>query len=345
MPADIIIPVHNGEPFIYDCISSALELAEITNSNVIVSSNDCTDSTNITLSSFNNARLRVIKTEKFLTAWENYENCLKYSDSEYVISIGSDDKLNICGQLDLFSYFKTAKFKPIILFGYDEIIDIDDEIRRSHEYSRHWKSLTSSKIVRNSFSGHNPNLNGAWVRRDYIDAFIKEFKAFVVEGSFVRVNDLYLWNFICIELLYKKNLPQGYIYIHTPAVFYREYFEFHDVYRSPEIEKNVNQGRIDFIRYSIEKVKYVPNEFQSDCRAGIKLYARNNFINLYNGHDEHAVVELLKELQANSLLGLLERFWLLSSVNKISQRFFLSCIFIRQGYRSFFTNIIQKRKL
>ena len=344
MPADILIPVHNGKPFIFKSVSSALNVAEIINSKVIVSSNFCTDGTDLILSSIDNPRLKILKTEKFLTAGENYQNCLLNSYSEYVISIGADDKLNIFGQSELFAHFKAAKIKPSVLFGYDEIIDVNDQIRRSHEHSWHWKKLTQNKIIQNSFSGRNPNLNGAWIRRDLINSFINKFRSNLIEPSFLRVNDLYLWNYICSKLFLERSIYKGYTYIHTPTVYYREYFESYQKYRSSEIEKSANQGRIDFMYYCIEKVKRVKKKFQSECRAGVKIYARNNFINLYFAHGEHTVAELFKELQANNMLGLLERFWLLSSASKISQRIFLSCIFMRQICKSFFVSIIQKRR-
>ncbi len=344
MPADIVIPVHNGESFIFDCISSALEVAEIIDSNVIVSSNACTDGTDAILSSFNNLRLKILKSEEFLAPFDNYENCLRNSDSEYVISMGADDKLNVHGQSELFSYFSVANVKPSVLFGYDEIVDINDKIRRSHEHSRHWKRLTLKKIIRNSFSGRNPNLNGAWIKRCLIDAYIKEFQPLLTDGPFARVSDLYLWNFICLKLLHENSLSQEYIYVHTPAVFYREYFESYDKYRSQEIEKNANQGRVYFIRHCIEKMKHVPKEFLPNCRSGIKVYARNNFTNLYNAHGEQSVMALFKELRANNSLYLLEQLWFLSSFSSIVQRILLFCLFTQQNWKSFVVSSIQKMR-
>jgi hypothetical protein len=344
MSADILIPVHNGESFIFDCINSALKVAQIIDSRVIVSVNCCTDNTVSILSSFNDTRLVILHTDKFLTGGENHQNCLKKSKSEYFILIGADDILNIDGQTKLYEHMNALETKPSVLFGYDEIIDIDNKIRRSHQYSRHWKQLTTGKILRNSFCGRNPNLNGAWIKRKLFDQYNKNFETNLNEIQFIRTSDLYFWNFISFVLLKEGNLPNSFLYIHTPAIFYREYFEFSDQYRRLDNENNANQGRSAFILYCIEKLDSVPNEYLSDCRFGLSVYARNNFINLYKTIGINGVRTLFEILLKNKSLFLFENIWLKSTFNKHLNKTLLFIIFRRQFLKSFILKLAQKMR-
>jgi hypothetical protein len=342
MSADILIPVHNGESFIFESVTSALNVANTINSLVIVSVNCCTDNTVSILNSFNDSRLIILHTEQFLTGGENFQNCLKISKSEYIIVIGSDDKLNIKGQIKLFDHLNLLVSRPSVLFGYDEIIDVNNIIRRSHQYSRHWKQLTTGKILSNSFSGRNPNLNGTWIKRELFDRYNNIFQSQLGELQFIRTSDLYFWNLVSFLLLEEGNLPHSFVYIHTPAIFYREYFEFSIQYQRADNEKNANEGRSAFILYCVQKLGSVPNEYLSDCRFGLSVYARNNFINIYKTIGINGVRSLFDLLLKNKSLFLLERVWLFSTFNRHLSEILLILITCRYSIKSFIHTLFQR---
>ena len=338
MRSDIIIPVHNGANFIKKCVESALDVSALTGSSVIVSVNNCSDDTENILSKFNNKNLIIIKPDKFLSGIENLDFCLSYSTAEYVISIGADDMLNKEGQYEIYSYITHNINSPAVVFGYDEIIDVDDVIRRTHEDSLHWKNLDDNKIIFNSFTARNPNLNGAWVKKDLYRRFLDLYSHKLSCNAFVRVSDLYFWNFVCSSLLISNNLKGSFIYIHTPSIYYREYFEKKEFYRNIKIENNAIIGRSNYILDSIRMRDTHYSKHTTLVNKAIKVYLENNLVLLKKSLDSEKFEMLMSELYAQNLLSTSQR--LLCYFN--SDSVFVGIIFFGYGVRGKFKAMIGK---
>ncbi len=338
MKSDIIIPVHNGANFIKKCVESALDVSALTGSSVIVSVNSCSDDTENILSKFNNKNLIIIKPERFLSGIENLDFCLSYSTAEYVILSGADDMLNKEGQYEIYSYITHNINSPAVVFGYDEIIDVGDVVRRTHEDSLHWKNLDDDKIIFNTFAARNPNLNGAWVKKDLYRRFFDLYSHKLSSNAFLRVSDLYFWNFICSSLLISNNLKGSFIYLHTPSIYYREYFEKKEFYRDIEIENDAIIGRSHYILDSIRLRDMHYSEHTTLVNKAIKVYLANNIVLLKKSLDSRKFEMLMSDLYAQNLLSTSQRFLCYFNSDSVFGRI----IFIGYGVRGKFKAIIGK---
>ena len=92
MKFTIVIPVHNGMPFIKDCIQSALT-QDYPNYNIIVLENQSTDGTTEYLDTLPQDKITVIKSDKLLSIEENWARIKDLPLNEYMTILMADDKL------------------------------------------------------------------------------------------------------------------------------------------------------------------------------------------------------------------------------------------------------------
>src|SRR5258708_1204277 len=88
----VIIPVHNGEPYIRSAIESVLSQTYPA-SEIVVLENASSDSTLETLRTFSDSRLRVIPSERLLNIQENWQRILDLQTDEFITILGHDDIL------------------------------------------------------------------------------------------------------------------------------------------------------------------------------------------------------------------------------------------------------------
>ncbi len=88
----VIIPVHNGEPYIHAAIESVLSQTYPA-SDIVILENTSSDSTLETLRTFSDPRLRIIPSERFLNIQENWQRILDLQTEEYITILGHDDLL------------------------------------------------------------------------------------------------------------------------------------------------------------------------------------------------------------------------------------------------------------
>lgn len=85
-----VIPVHNGMPYIQDCIKSILSQT-YDNFNIIVLENKSTDHTKEYISSLNNNRIQIIESNRLLTIEENFSRIIDIPRKEFTIITCADD--------------------------------------------------------------------------------------------------------------------------------------------------------------------------------------------------------------------------------------------------------------
>lgn len=88
----IVIPVHNGMPFIKDCIESAL-VQDYSNYNIIVLENMSDDGTEEYLDSLKSEKITIIKSNKLLSIEENWARIKDLEMNEYMTILMADDTL------------------------------------------------------------------------------------------------------------------------------------------------------------------------------------------------------------------------------------------------------------
>ena len=88
----IAIPVYNGENFIRDSLPSALQ-QDAGDMEILVVDNYSTDSTWEILSSFSDDRLRLIRNERNLGLFGNFNRCLELAEGKYLRFLCADDTL------------------------------------------------------------------------------------------------------------------------------------------------------------------------------------------------------------------------------------------------------------
>ena len=90
----IVIPVKNGDKYIYDCLSSVLSsLGQIRDFEVIVSDNHSTDQTINEIQRISDPRVRIVKPGKELTIGENWTFGSEQAKGTYFKLVGADDLL------------------------------------------------------------------------------------------------------------------------------------------------------------------------------------------------------------------------------------------------------------
>lgn len=89
----IVIPVHNGMPYIKDCVRSALS-QKYKNYNIIILENASNDGTTEFLDSLNHEKICVIKSTKLLSIEENWARIKDLQLNEYMTILMADDFLH-----------------------------------------------------------------------------------------------------------------------------------------------------------------------------------------------------------------------------------------------------------
>lgn len=89
----VIIPVHNGEPYIRSAVESVLSQTYPA-SEIVILENASTDSTLDTLRTFSDPRLRIISSKQFLNIYENWHRILELDLAEYMTVLGHDDRFS-----------------------------------------------------------------------------------------------------------------------------------------------------------------------------------------------------------------------------------------------------------
>jgi len=305
---DIIIPVHNGEAFIKEALTAAIEISDSIGCNIIVSLNACTDKTDEIISKIGHSSIKKIYTSSFINATENYFNCLLKSDAEYVVLCGADDILDSFGQKELMNFAERNKIKPPIIFGYDEVIDINGIMRRSHKFKKYWLNLTKEKIIKNAFGGYNPNLNGAWINRKLaIKCYNKNRKMFTDPLlKLQRVSDLVLWNCFAIQILSSCGAT-GFQYLPVRQILYREYFKDELKIKGDLTVKLSNHGRLAFLEYVNATYSRLFETQKKYASYGIKKYARNNFLIIFGFEDYQNALLIYKNLNSHGNLFVTEK--------------------------------------
>ena len=92
MKFTIVIPVHNGMPFIKDCIQSALS-QDYPDYNVIILENKSDDGTAQYLDTLPSPKIQIVKSDKLLSIEENWSRIKDLSLNEYMTILMADDKL------------------------------------------------------------------------------------------------------------------------------------------------------------------------------------------------------------------------------------------------------------
>ncbi len=88
----IVIPVHNGMPFIKECVESAL-LQDYKNYNIIILENLSEDGTLEYLDNLNSDKITIIKSDRLLTIEENWARIKNLKMNEYLSILMADDYL------------------------------------------------------------------------------------------------------------------------------------------------------------------------------------------------------------------------------------------------------------
>lgn len=88
----IIIPVHNGMPFIKECVESALA-QDYQNYNIIILENMSDDGTAEYLDSLDSNKITIIKSDRLLTIEENWARIKLLEMNEYMTILMADDSL------------------------------------------------------------------------------------------------------------------------------------------------------------------------------------------------------------------------------------------------------------
>lgn len=104
----VVIPVHNGMPYIKACINSALS-QDYKNYNIIILENMSDDGTVEYLDTLKSDKITVIKSDKLLTIEENWSRIKDLKMNEYMTILMADDILE---QNYLFSIYKMIKKHP-----------------------------------------------------------------------------------------------------------------------------------------------------------------------------------------------------------------------------------------
>lgn len=124
----IVIPVHNGMPYIKDCVQSALN-QDYNNYNIIVLENMSDDGTTEFLDSLNHEKIQVIKSARLLSIEENWSRIKDLQMNEYMTILMADDFLH---QNYLSSVAKTIKKHPNCNIYRTNINLMDDKSKVFH---------------------------------------------------------------------------------------------------------------------------------------------------------------------------------------------------------------------
>ena len=89
----IILPVRNGGSLVRECVASILS-QKIQDFELIVLENASTDSTVQDIQQFNDARIKIVSSNKPLTIEENWHRALEVPKAEFMTLIGHDDILD-----------------------------------------------------------------------------------------------------------------------------------------------------------------------------------------------------------------------------------------------------------
>ncbi len=104
----IVIPVHNGMPYIKDCVDSALS-QDYEKYNIILLENMSDDGTAEYLNTLNSDKITIIKSDKLLTIEENWARIKDIEMNEYMSILMADDVLE---KNYLSSIYKMIKKHP-----------------------------------------------------------------------------------------------------------------------------------------------------------------------------------------------------------------------------------------
>lgn len=108
----IVIPVKNGEKYIYDCINSVLlSLDQIDNFEVIVSDNFSADQTLSEIKKILDSRVLVVRPDRELTIGENWTFASRHARGKYFKLVGADDLLirnSILNEINQLESYPTA---------------------------------------------------------------------------------------------------------------------------------------------------------------------------------------------------------------------------------------------
>src|SRR5436853_206744 len=88
----IILPVRNGGEYVKECVQSILQQTH-SNFNLIVLDNNSTDGTVEWITSLNENRIIVYRSERSLTIEENWGRIKEVPKNEFMTMIGHDDLL------------------------------------------------------------------------------------------------------------------------------------------------------------------------------------------------------------------------------------------------------------
>jgi glycosyltransferase involved in cell wall biosynthesis len=88
----VVVPVHNGEPYISSCIESILAQS-YQHFNIVVLENCSQDRTVSIIESYRDPRISLVPTDRLLSIEENWSRILGLNLSEYLTILGHDDLL------------------------------------------------------------------------------------------------------------------------------------------------------------------------------------------------------------------------------------------------------------
>lgn len=88
----ICIPTYNQSQYLAECLNSALGQS-MSNIEVVVSVNHCTDDTGAILQRYTDPRLRIVTPPQFLPMFEHFNFCISQSKGKYFSFLCSDDVL------------------------------------------------------------------------------------------------------------------------------------------------------------------------------------------------------------------------------------------------------------
>jgi glycosyltransferase involved in cell wall biosynthesis len=164
LPVSIILPVKNGNPYIFSAIQSALDQT-LSNFELIVSENFSTDNTANTIESFTDSRIVVIRPSQPLSLVENWNFALSHAQGEFVIVLGADDVL-LPDHLEKRLAWHRKNPEVYISSGSFNYINSNSEITSC--VRPHFSELTEAPVILDALFRGNPlNIMTVFFRRSY----------------------------------------------------------------------------------------------------------------------------------------------------------------------------------
>jgi glycosyltransferase involved in cell wall biosynthesis len=195
----VSIPVFNGHDYISDCINSVLKQS-YTSFELLIIDNCSTDDTKSIVLDYDDHRIRYIRNNSNIGAFNNFNKCIKMATGDYFVLLPHDDLL-LSGALE---QFVLALKNEKIGFVYSAMQVIDENGDILHTKINHLsnKSFTSEEAIMDIIKNFMP-IQCAMVRTE----ILKKLGGFDLKYSLST--DIHLWSRIIFE-------GWGSYYINTP---------------------------------------------------------------------------------------------------------------------------------